>query len=120
MCLGFKKWIVLPKMEGANTIDKLRDLELGKEVRKVLARMLLKVWMRCVNTSHMDFATHSKLSSQDVTSSATQLCCVAIFGPLTKRLSRVMILTCTSPLIAAKVTIAWITDGDTARNFGHC
>ena len=42
MCLGFKKSIVVPKMEGANTIDKLRDLELGKEVRKVLARMLFQ------------------------------------------------------------------------------
>ena len=43
MCLGFKKWIVVPKVDGANTIDKLRDLELGNEVRKVLARMLFKV-----------------------------------------------------------------------------
>ena len=29
VCLGVKKWIVLPKVEGANTVDKLRDLELG-------------------------------------------------------------------------------------------
>ena len=34
---------ILPKMEGANTIDKLHDLELGNEVRKVLAQMLFKV-----------------------------------------------------------------------------
>ena len=32
--------IVVPNVDGANTIDKLRDLELGNEVRKVLARML--------------------------------------------------------------------------------
>ena len=25
MCLGLKRWIVVPKMEGANIIDKLRD-----------------------------------------------------------------------------------------------
>ena len=49
-------------MEGANTIDKLRDLELGNEVRKVLAPMLSKFWMRFVNMNHMDSATHSKLS----------------------------------------------------------
>ena len=35
MCLRFKKW-------DCGTIDKLRDLELGNEVRKVLARMLFK------------------------------------------------------------------------------
>ena len=43
MCLGLKKWIVVPEAEGANTMDKLRDLELGNEVGKVLARMLFKV-----------------------------------------------------------------------------
>ena len=43
MCSGFKTWTVVPKVEGANAIDKLRDLELGNEVRKVLARMLFKV-----------------------------------------------------------------------------
>ena len=53
MCLGFKKWIVVPKMEGVNTIDKLRDLELGNEVRKVLAQMLFKVFDEvCQHESH--------------------------------------------------------------------
>ena len=53
MCLGFKKWIVVPEMEGANTIDILRDLELGNEVRKVLARMLFKVMDEvCQHESH--------------------------------------------------------------------
>ena len=42
MCLDLKKWIVVPKMEEAK-IDKLRDLELDNEVRKVLARMFFKV-----------------------------------------------------------------------------
>ena len=41
--LGLKKWVVIPKTEGANTVGKLRDLELGNEVRKVLARIVLKV-----------------------------------------------------------------------------
>ena len=63
MCLGCKKWIVVPKVEGANTIEKLRDLELGNEVRKVLARMLfLEFRMRFVNMNRMDSAMHSKLS----------------------------------------------------------
>ena len=53
MCLGFKKWIVVPEVEGANTIGKLRDLELGNEVRKVLARMLFKVLDEvCQHESH--------------------------------------------------------------------
>ena len=43
-CLGLKKWLVIPKFEGANTISKLRDLELGNEVRKVLARMLFRAF----------------------------------------------------------------------------
>ena len=42
-CLALKKWLVVPKVEGANTIGKLRDLELGNEVRKVLARILFRV-----------------------------------------------------------------------------
>ena len=33
MCPGFKKCIVVPKVEGANTTGKSRDLELGYEVR---------------------------------------------------------------------------------------
>ena len=49
-------------MEGAKTIDKLRDLELGNEVRKVLARMPFKVLLRFVNMNLMDSAMHNKLS----------------------------------------------------------
>ena len=41
--LGVKRWLVIPKVDGANTVNKLRDLELGNEVRKVLARMLFRV-----------------------------------------------------------------------------
>ena len=51
-CLGLKKWIVVPKMEGANTIDKLRDLELGNEIRKVLARMLFVFAVWTVRSMH--------------------------------------------------------------------
>ena len=65
-------------MEGANTIDKLRDLELGNEVRKVLARMLFKVLDEvCQHESHG--LCHA------------QQAFVAIFGPLTKRLLRVTV-----------------------------
>ena len=38
--LGLKTWMLLPKMEGANRVDKFRDLELGNESRKIVARML--------------------------------------------------------------------------------
>ena len=41
--LGLRKWTVIPKHEGANTMAKLRDLELCNEARKVLARMFNKV-----------------------------------------------------------------------------
>ena len=50
MCLVVKKWIVVPNVEGANTIDKLRDLGPGNEVRKVLARMLFKVLDEVLST----------------------------------------------------------------------
>ena len=43
MCFSVKNGIVVPKVECATTKDKLRDLELGNEVRKVLDRMLFEV-----------------------------------------------------------------------------
>ena len=98
-------------MEGANTIDKLRYLELSNEVRKVLARMLFKVLDEvCQHESHgLCHAQQAFVTGRDIIRNTTKLC--RIFWPLTKRLLRVMILTCSSPLIAAKVTIAWITVG---------
>ena len=76
MCLGFKKWIVVPKMEGANTIDKLRDLELGNEVRKVLARMLFKVLDEvCQHESHgLCHAQHAFVTGRDIIRNTTMLC----------------------------------------------
>ncbi len=41
--LALKTWIVVPKFEGANRVEKFRDLELGEEARKILARMMNKV-----------------------------------------------------------------------------
>ena len=41
--LAFKTWLVVPKFEGANRTEKFRDLELGDECRKILARILNKV-----------------------------------------------------------------------------
>ncbi len=41
--IGMRKWTVAPKVEGASTTSKLRDIELCNEARKVLARMLNKV-----------------------------------------------------------------------------
>ena len=38
--LALKTWMVVPKIEGANRVDKFRDLEMGNESRKILARML--------------------------------------------------------------------------------
>ena len=41
--LALKMWVVVPKFEGANRTEKFRDLEIGNESRKTLARMLTKV-----------------------------------------------------------------------------
>ena len=38
--MGLRKWAIAPKCEGANTLNKLRDLEVCNEARKVLARMI--------------------------------------------------------------------------------
>ena len=76
VCLGFKKWIVVPKMEGANTIDILRDLELGNEVRKVLARMLFKVLDEvCQHESHgLCHAQQAFVKGRDIIRNTTMLC----------------------------------------------
>ena len=76
MCLGFKKWIVAPKVEGANTIDKSRDLELGNEVRTVLTRMLPKVLDEvCQHESHgLCHTQQAFVTGRDITRSTTVLC----------------------------------------------
>ena len=76
MCLGFKKWIMVPKMEGANTIDKLRDLELGNEVSKVLAQMLFKVLDEvCQHESHgLCNAQQAFVTGRDIIRNTTMLC----------------------------------------------
>ena len=76
MCLDFKKWIVVPKMAGANTIDKLRDLELGDEVRKVLARMLFKVLDEvCQHESHgLCHAQQAFVTGRDIFRNTTMSC----------------------------------------------
>ena len=75
-CLGFKKRIVLPKIEGANTIDKLRDLELGNQVRKVLARMLFKVLEEvCQHESHgLCHAQQAFVTRRDIIRNTTMVC----------------------------------------------
>ena len=76
MCLGFKKWIVVPLNGGANTIDKLRDLELGNELRKVLARMLFKVLDEvCQHESHgLCHAQQVFVTGRDIICNTTMLC----------------------------------------------
>ena len=61
-------------MEGANT--KLRDLELGNEVRKVLARMLFKVLDEvCLHESHgLCHAQQAFVTGRDVIRNTTMLC----------------------------------------------
>ena len=63
-------------MEGANTIDKLRDLELGNEVRKVLARMLSKVLDEvCQHESHgLCHAQQAFVTGRDIIRNTTMLC----------------------------------------------
>ena len=76
LCLGFKKWIVVPKMEGANTNDKLRDLELGNEVRKVLARMIFKVLDEvCQHESDgLCHAQQAFVTGREIIRNTTMLC----------------------------------------------
>ena len=76
MCSGFKKWIVVPTKEGASTIDKLLDHELGKEVRKVLARMLFKVLDEvCQHESHgLCHAQQAFVTRRDIIRNTTMLC----------------------------------------------
>ena len=70
------KWIVVPKKEGASTIDKLRDHELGKEVRKVLAQMLFKVLDEvCQHESHgLCHAQQAFVTGRDIIRNTTMLC----------------------------------------------
>ena len=76
MCLVLKTWIVVPKVEGANTVDKLRDLELGNEVRNVLARMLFKVWDEVSqHESHgLCHAQQAFVTGRDIIRNTTMLC----------------------------------------------
>ena len=63
ICLGFKKWIVVPKMEGEPT--QLTNYVILCQATKFVKCWLgcfSKFWMRFVNMNLMDSATHSKLS----------------------------------------------------------
>ena len=75
-CLILKKWIVVPKAEGTNTINKMRDLELGNDVRKVLARMLFKVLDEvCRHETHgLCNAQQAFVTGRDITRNTTMLC----------------------------------------------
>ena len=63
-------------LEGTNTIDTLRDLELGNEVRKVLARMLFKVLDEvCQHESHgLCHAQQAFVTGRDIIRNTTMLC----------------------------------------------
>ena len=103
LCLGFKKLIVVSKMEGANTIDKVRDLELGNEVRKVLARMLFKVLDEvCQHESHgLCHAQQAFVKGRDIIRNTTMLC--RNFWAAHEEAAEVMILTCFSPRLQQKL-----------------
>ena len=62
-------------MEGANTIDKIRDLEPGNEVRKVLARMLFKVLDEvCMHEMHgLCHAQQAFVTGRDIIRNTTML-----------------------------------------------
>ena len=99
-----------PKAEGASTINKMRDLELGNEVREVLARMLFKVLDEvCMHETHGRIhAQQAYVTGRDITGN----CAVPLFlGCSRGSCPMVMTPICSSPLIAAKVTIAWTTVG---------
>jgi len=61
--LGARRWVVAAKEEGANTIQRLRDIEAGNTVRKTLARMTIRVLdeiMPKVLVSKVQQAFHSR------------------------------------------------------------
>ena len=75
-CLGRKKWIVIPKVEGANVTGKLRDLESGNEVRKVLARILFKVLDEvCADKERgLPKAQQAFIKGRDIMRNTTMIC----------------------------------------------
>ena len=74
--LGWKKWVVIPKTDGANTLGKLRDLELGNEVRKVLARVLFKILDEVCQHSERGLtkAQQAFVQGRDIVRNTTMLC----------------------------------------------
>ena len=76
MCIGFQETDVVPKVQGANTLDKLWDLELGNEVRKVLACMFLKVLQEfCKQEVHgFCHAQEAFVTGRDIIRITTMLC----------------------------------------------
>ena len=75
-CLEPKKWLVIPKSDGANTVEKLRDLELGNEVRKVLARMLFKVFDEASEdeSRRLSGAQQAFIRGRDIVRNTSMLC----------------------------------------------
>jgi len=70
--LLYKKWIVAAKVDNARTVDKLRDLEMGNEVRKVLARMLFQVLGEPASRTLSD-AQQAFLEGREITRNTTKM-----------------------------------------------
>ncbi len=66
----------MPKVDGANVTSKLRDLELGNEVRKVLARMLFRVLDEvCADEAHgLCKAQQAFVRGREIVRNTTMLC----------------------------------------------
>ena len=74
-CLARKKWVVIPKVDGANHTNQLRDLELGNEIRQVLARILFKVLDEVCqdNVTGLTQAQQAFLSGREITRNTTKI-----------------------------------------------
>ena len=70
--LGRKAWLAIPKTEGANRTEKLRDIDLGNTCRRVLSRMLYDI-LHEVGVHELHDAQQAFLQSRDILQNTTKL-----------------------------------------------
>ena len=70
--LGRKAWLAIPKIEGANRTEKLRDIDLGNTCRRVLTRMLYDI-LHEVGVHELHDAQQAFLRSRDILQNTTKL-----------------------------------------------
>ena len=70
--LGRKAWLAIPKTEGVNRTEKLRDIGLGNTCRRVLSRMLYDI-LHEVGVHELHDAQQAFLQSRDILQNTTKL-----------------------------------------------